>query len=172
MKKLFGETKISWKFLIIFSVVIGVVVGGLNRIPFLRNTSFQDIAIVLDMWIILAIFVIVNCKSLKEAVAKCFVFFLISQPLIYFTEVIIDVFVSNSDFKTSLILYFRNYYYGAGWLFATILVIPRFSNSISNKEKQYFICNNIISCNNIFSRYGNSRINKSLDCKFPISFIK
>lgn len=124
LKKVFGETNISWKFLIIFSCVIGLIVGILNRIPSLNNTSFQDIAIVLDMWIILAIFIIVNCKSWKEAVAKCFIFFLISQPLIYFTEVLIDVFINNADFKNTFLLYFKNYYIGAGWLFNTFLTIP------------------------------------------------
>lgn len=124
LKKIFGNFHLTWKFLIIFSIVIGVIVGILNRIPFLQNTSFQDIAIWLDMWIILAIFVIVNCKSSKEAVAKCFVFFLISQPLIYLTEIIINLINKNGDFTYLFVLYFRNYYIGAGWLFATFLTIP------------------------------------------------
>lgn len=124
MKKLFGEFNMTWKFLILFSIIIGVVVGGLNEILFLRNTSFQDIAIVMDMWIILAIFVIVNCKSAKEAVAKCFTFFLISQPIIYLTEVIIQTVFYNANIMSLLKLYFINYYYGAGWLYWTLLTIP------------------------------------------------
>ena len=124
MKKLFGDLNISWKFLIIFSIIIGLIVGILNRIPLLNNTSFQDIAIWIDMWIILAIFIIVNCKNWKEAVLKCFVFFLISQPLIYFIEVIIDTIINGYIFKDTLILYFKNYYIGAGWLNKTFLTIP------------------------------------------------
>lgn len=123
MKKLFGETKISYKFLIVFAIIIGILVGGLNRIPFLTNTSFQDIAVYLEMWIILAIFIIVNCKEAKEAVIKCFLFFLISQPIIYLTEIIIDVLVNGKVFTDLFILYFRNYYLH-GWLIWTILTIP------------------------------------------------
>ena len=124
MKKLFGNFEISYKFLIIFSIMLGIVVGILNRIPFLNNTSFQDIAIVLDMWFILAIFIIVNCKNVKEAICKCFIFFLISQPIIYFTEVIIDTVFYNKDFVDTFILYFKNYYIRAGWFNLTILTIP------------------------------------------------
>lgn len=124
MKKLFGNTKITWKFLILFSIILGIGVGILNRIPFLKDTSFQDIAIVLDMWIILAIFMIINCKNVKEAIIKCFIFFLISQPLIYLTEVIIDCLFNNMNFIDRFTLYFKNYYIGAGWLYWTILTIP------------------------------------------------
>lgn len=124
MKKLFGETKITWKFLIIFSILLGFLVAILNRIPILNDTSFQDIAIVLDMWIILAIFIIVNCHSSKEAILKCFIFFLISQPLIYLVEVVIDSLIYKLDFWSNLVKYFRNYYYGAGWLKMTLLTIP------------------------------------------------
>lgn len=124
MKKIFGQTNISWKNLIIFSILIGISVGLINRIPFLYNTSFRDIAIYLEMWIILAIFIIINCKSWKEAVSKCFVFFLISQPLIYLSEILIDTLVNKANFKDIFILYFRNYYIGGGWFFLTLLTIP------------------------------------------------
>lgn len=124
MKKIFGNIKITYKFILLFSVIVGIIVGIVNRIPILNNTSFQDIAIILDMWIILAIFIIINCKSVKEAMIKCFLFFLISQPLIYFTEVIIDVLFYNKSFANHLILYFKNYYLGAGWFTWTLLTIP------------------------------------------------
>ena len=123
LRKLFGDTKITWRTLIISSIVIGVIVGVLNRISFLADTSFQDIAVVFDMWFIIAIFIIINCKSWQEASAKTFVFFLISQPLIYLTEVIIDT-ISGADFLVQFTLYFRNYYIGAGWAIWTLLTIP------------------------------------------------
>lgn len=124
MKKLFGNFKISWKFLILFSFILGIGVGVLNRIPILNNTSFQDIAVIFDMWIVLAIFIIINCNSWKEAVFKCFIFFLISQPVIYLTEVTIEVIFHNADFTSLLVKYFKNYYIGAGWFRWTILTIP------------------------------------------------
>ncbi|MDO4962504.1 MAG: hypothetical protein Q4E75_00150 [bacterium] len=124
MKKIFGNFNISYKFLILFSIIVATVVAILNRISLFNNTSFQDIAIYVDMWIIFAIFIIVNCKSVKEAIIKCFLFFLISQPLIYFVELIIDIFFRGMNFKDTFILYFRNYYIGSGWFFLTILTIP------------------------------------------------
>lgn len=124
LKNIFRNTKISSKNVIVFAILIGIVIGIVNRIPILNNTSFQDIAVVLDMWVILAIFIIVNCEKWQEAVLKCFLFFLISQPLIYFTEIIIDVLFYNANFIDTFILYFKNYYFGAGWLTWTILTIP------------------------------------------------
>lgn len=124
MKKMFGEFKLTWKFLILFSITIGLLVGIINEIPFLYNTSFRDIAIVLDMWIVLAIFIIINSKSAKEAMSKCFIFFLISQPIIYLIEVIIETLFNNKIFIDTLILYFKNFYIGADWFKLTILTIP------------------------------------------------
>lgn len=116
--------QISWKKLIIFSVIIGVFVAILNRLPFLNGTSFQDPAINFDIWIVLAIFLILSCKNYKEAAAKCFVFFLISQPLIYLTEAIIDTTFYGSDFMAKIATYFNNYYIGNYWLLLTFLTIP------------------------------------------------
>ena len=83
MKKIFKTNKITWKNLLIFSILIGILVGIIDRIPILKNTSFQDIGVTLDVWIIFAIIIIYNSKSIKEAILKTFTFFLISQPLIY-----------------------------------------------------------------------------------------
>ena len=54
---------------------------------FLADTSLQDPGIYLEAWFVLALFVILNCGSALEAGKKCFVFFLISQPLIYLVQV-------------------------------------------------------------------------------------
>lgn len=124
LKKLFGETSLSWKFIIIFSVVVAIIVATLNRIPALYDTSFSDPAVWLDLWIVLAVFVIVNCKDWKEAVAKCFVFFLISQPLIYLIEAIYTSVMGGGEFMSVFAGYMSNYYLGAGWMFRTILTIP------------------------------------------------
>ena len=87
MKKLFGEINLTWKMIIISGVVIGVSVGLLNSIPFLYDTTITDIATFFDFWIFCGIFIIMNSKSNKDSALKCFVFFLISQPLIYLCEV-------------------------------------------------------------------------------------
>ncbi len=126
LKKLFGETNISVKFIILFSVLTGVIVGILNSIPALKNTSFQDIAIYLDMWFVLAVFIITNCHKRLEAVTKTFLFFLISQPVIYLVEVIAGVAFFKADFIETAKTLFINYYWGGGtgWLLWTVLTIP------------------------------------------------
>ena len=124
IKKLFGETPLSWRFIILFSVAAAVIVAVLNRIPVLADTSFSDPAIWLDTWIVLAIFIIVNCRSWQEAVCKCFVFFLISQPLIYLVEILVDVSFYGFDFAERFNKYFVDYYIGSGWLRLTILTVP------------------------------------------------
>lgn len=111
-KKLFGETEMTWKLLLVYSIVTGVVVGLLNCVPMLENTSFVYPAVNLEYWFVAAIFVIVNCKSAKEATLKTFLFFLISQPLIYLVEV---------PFKEMGWELFGYYKY---WAFVTVLTIP------------------------------------------------
>ena len=125
LKALFGNVKISWKFLIIFSVIVGVTVGVLNRLPFLANTSFSDFAVVLELWIILAIFIITNSSSRKDAILKTFVFFLISQPLIYFVEATYEAIFSGADLFSRAWFYFDQYYFHGGrWFIWTLLTIP------------------------------------------------
>lgn len=85
MKKLFGGINLTWKKLIIFSVVIALYTAIMAIIPY--DTSFKDISVYLDIWIFIGIIIISNCKSPLDSALKCFVFFLISQPLIYLFQV-------------------------------------------------------------------------------------
>lgn len=87
IKKLFGGIDMTWKRLLILSVTAGVISGGLLCIPFLEDTSFTDNGASYEWWIFLAIIIITNCKKPLEAACKTFVFFLISQPLIYLVQV-------------------------------------------------------------------------------------
>lgn len=87
MKKIFGEINLSWKKIIILAIVVGVSVGLINSVVCLKDTSFTDSAIYFDFWIVLGIIIIMNAKSNLDSALKCFVFFLISQPLIYLVEV-------------------------------------------------------------------------------------
>ena len=77
----------TWGLVLLFAVATAVVTAVLNEIHALDGTSFQDIAISFECWILFAVFVVVNCEKWWEAALKCFVFFLISQPLIYLIEV-------------------------------------------------------------------------------------
>ena len=51
------------------------------------GNSFHDISATLEWWVLPAILIIVNCKKPLDAALKVFVFFLISQPLVYLIQV-------------------------------------------------------------------------------------
>ena len=87
MKKLFGGLNITWPKLIVFSVICGVYAGVMALLPITADTSFRDISISFEWWILFAIIIIVNSRSPLDSVCKVFVFFLISQPLVYLVQV-------------------------------------------------------------------------------------
>ncbi len=112
LSKLFGGLDMSWKHVIIFAVGIGVFVGLINQVPVLEETSFRDIAVSFEWWVLFAFLIVTNCKSGLEAAAKCFVFFLISQPLIYLVEIPTLGFALGMSYWTTT------------WLPATFLTLP------------------------------------------------
>ena len=76
----------SWPFVIIFAIVIGIYTALMAMlVP--DGNSFRDIAVTLEWWVLPAILIIVNCKKPLDAALKIFVFFLISQPLVYLIQV-------------------------------------------------------------------------------------
>ena len=87
MKKLFGGINLTWKKLILFSIISGVYTALVAILPICRYTSFETIAVTFEVWILFGIVIIMNSKSNKDAALKCFIFFLISQPLIYLLQV-------------------------------------------------------------------------------------
>ena len=87
IKKYFGEFNMTWLKVILLAIFTAVYTALINQVSFMKDTSFQDIAIYVDWWILFAVFIIVNCEKWWEASLKCFVFFLISQPLIYLIAV-------------------------------------------------------------------------------------
>lgn len=87
VKKLFGGIDLTWKKLIFFAVLSGIYTALMAIIPGLKYTSFNTITVSFEVWILFGIIIIMNSKSNKDAALKCFVFFLISQPLIYLLQV-------------------------------------------------------------------------------------
>lgn len=87
IKKLFGNTSMKWLNVILFAVISGIYTGLIMLVPFLTNTSFQDIGICYEWWVFFAVIVVVNCEKNWDAMLKCFVFFVISQPVVYFVQV-------------------------------------------------------------------------------------
>lgn len=86
IRKLFFGIRMTWVKVIIFAVLTGVGTGLLMIPAKLKDTSLQDIGISFDCWILFALIIILNCEKPVEAMAKCFVFFLISQPLVYLVQ--------------------------------------------------------------------------------------
>ena len=80
-------------------------------LPIVKDTSFSDLTVTFEVWILCGIFIIMNSKSAKDSAVKCFVFFLISQPLVYLIQ---DVINHSQLFIT----YYRY------WFIWTIATIP------------------------------------------------
>ena len=112
MGKVFGGVNLTWKKLIIFAIIAGVVTAAIALIPALEHTSFHAIAETFEVWIFIGIFIIMNSKSNKDSALKCFFFFLISQPLVYLIQ------VPFSDMGFGLFTYYK---YWAIW---TVLCMP------------------------------------------------
>ena len=111
IKKLFGEIKMTWVKVIIFAVAAGIYTG-IMALLFPSTSSFHDIAVTFEAWVLFAIIIIVNCEKPLEAAIKTFVFFLISQPLIYLVQ------VPFSEMGFGLFMYYRY------WFMITLLTFP------------------------------------------------
>lgn len=111
-KKLFGGIAMTWPRLLLFAAITGVYTGLINQVPFLYDTSFRDIAVTYEWWVFFAIIVVTNCQSPLEAALKCFVFFLVSQPLVFLVE------------APTIGLDRAWFYYRAYWLTMTLLTLP------------------------------------------------
>jgi hypothetical protein len=86
LHKIFGGLNMSWPVVIAMSVILGVYTALMAMlVP--DGNSFHDIAVTPEWWVLPAIIIIVNCKKPLESALKVFVFFLISQPLVYLIQV-------------------------------------------------------------------------------------
>lgn len=114
MNSINRKLHMSWLAVIIFAAVAGCYTGWIMTIDSLKETSFQDIGISYECWIIFAVIIVVSCKKSWEAMLKCFVFFLISQPLVFAVEFLLGHL--NADMAV--------YYYTTNWLPKTFLTLP------------------------------------------------
>ena len=112
IKKIFGEINITWPKLIISAIIVGIYTALMTLIPALKDTSFHDIAVTFEVWILFGIIIIMNSKSATDSALKCFVFFLISQPITY----LIQVPYNSLGFK--IFIYYKY------WFIWTLLTIP------------------------------------------------
>lgn len=86
MKNKLCNIDMSWKKIIIFAIFAGIYTGVINQVHFLEDTSFRDIAISYECWVFFATIIAINCKKPMESAIKVFVFFLISQSLVFIVE--------------------------------------------------------------------------------------
>ena len=112
IRKLFGGIDLTWKKLIIFAIVAGVYTAIMAILPATKNTSFEDITIYFEVWVLFGIIIIMNSNSPKDSALKCFVFFLISQPLVYLLQ------VPFSELGFGIFVYYRY------WFIWTLLTLP------------------------------------------------
>lgn len=112
LKKAFGGIDLTWKRLLLSAVAAGVYTAVMAILPVTRDTSFADITVTMECWILFGILIIANSRSARDAALKCFVFFLISQPLVYLIQ------VPFSWMGWGLFSYYR---YWAVW---TVLTLP------------------------------------------------
>ncbi len=77
----------TYKKVILFAVGVAIFSAAMLVIPFTIHTSLSNVGTYLESWILFALIIIMNCKKPLEAGLKTFLFFLISQPLIYLLQV-------------------------------------------------------------------------------------
>ena len=85
--KVYGGINMSWIKVLIMAVASAIVTTVFLVVPIFANTSFVNMGATMEAWFFLAIIIMVNCKKPLEAALKTFVFFLVSQPLIYLFQV-------------------------------------------------------------------------------------
>lgn len=125
LHKIFGGLSIAWPKLIIFAIIMGVYTALMAMlVP--DGNSFHDIAVTPEWWVLPAILIIVNSKKPLDAALKTFVFFLISQPLVYLVQ------VPFSHMGWSLFGYYKY------WFIITLLTFPgAFIGWFIKKDKWY-----------------------------------
>ena len=74
IKKLFGEIKMTWVKVIIFAVAAGIYTG-IMALLFPSTSSFHDIEVTFEAWVLFAIIIIVNCEN----------FFILAMGFLYFS---------------------------------------------------------------------------------------
>ena len=86
-EKIFGGLNMSWLAVILFAVGTAILTCVFLLVPVFKDTSFERMGVTVEAWILFAVLIMANCKKPLESALKVFVFFLISQPLIYLIQV-------------------------------------------------------------------------------------
>ena len=84
---LYGGLNLTWLGVILYAVGTAVLTTIFLVVPIFKGTSFSRMGETLEAWIFFAVIIIANSKTPLDSALKTFVFFLISQPLIYLLQV-------------------------------------------------------------------------------------
>lgn len=112
IEKIYGKMKMTWQLVIILAVTTALLTALFLIIPVFKNTSFERMGVYLEAWFLFAIIIMSNCKTPVESAMKTFVFFLISQPLIYLLQ------VPFNPLGFGVFMYYKT------WFIYTLLTIP------------------------------------------------
>ena len=116
MKKIFNNLffniNITWVKVIVSAILSALFSAIMLIIPFTIHTSLSAPGTTFEFWIFMALIIIMNCKKPIEAALKTFVFFLISQPLIYLIQ------VPFSYLGWSIFIFYKQ------WFIITLLTFP------------------------------------------------
>ena len=111
-EKLYGGLNMSWPAVILYAVATAVLTAVFLLVPIFHRTSFARMGETFEAWIFFAIIIMANCKKPLESALKTFVFFVISQPLIYLLQ------VPFSELGWKILGYYRF------WIVWTLLTLP------------------------------------------------
>lgn len=112
LNKLFFKNEMTWKRVILFAIITAIFSAVMLIIPFTAHTSLANPGTYPEFWLLCALIVVMNCNSPLDAGLKTFVFFLISQPLIYLIQ------VPFSWLGWQLFMYYPR------WFIATLFTFP------------------------------------------------
>lgn len=110
--KLFGGIRMTWLRVILFAVATAAVTTVFLVLPIFAKTSFTEMGTTFEAWILFAIIIMTNCEKPLESAVKTFVFFLVSQPLIYLFQ------VPFYEGGFGIFMYYRT------WFLWTLLTFP------------------------------------------------
>lgn len=102
----------SWPVTVMYAVAAALLTSIFLILPVFKDTSFARMGVTFEAWIFFAVIIMANCRTPLESALKTFVFFLISQPLIYLIQVPFTV------------LGWRIFMYYRYWFIWTLLTLP------------------------------------------------
>ena len=85
--RIFGGVPMGWPVVLLLAVGTAILTVVFLLFPVFQNTSFERMGVHLEAWIFFAVVIMSNCRRPLESACKTFVFFLVSQPLIYLLQV-------------------------------------------------------------------------------------